>query len=135
MKLQQLLSSLHGVRKTGPHSWIARCCAHEDKSPSLTIKATPETILLHCFAGCDTESILGAIGMSFDDLYPDHGREVKPGRISAADALRCVAFESLVITASAGTMRQRQLTDKEMERLVQASARIQAAIDMSGVRQ
>lgn len=134
MKLQQLLSSLAKVRQTSRDSWVACCPAHADKSPSMTIKAAPNTILIHCFGGCSTEEILGAIGMTFDDLYPDSGREVKPGKLSAADALRCIAFESLVVTATAGTMRQRAITPTEMERLVQASARIQASLEMAGVR-
>jgi hypothetical protein len=130
MKINELLGALTKVRKTGPDRWVACCPAHEDRSPSLTIAVKPDTILLHCFSGCDTESILGAVGMTFSDLYPDHDRLVKPSRINPRDAIEALAFESLVIVASAGTMRQRNLTEKEMARLVQASSRIQAARDM-----
>lgn len=133
MKLDLLLSSLHKVRKTGADSWVACCPAHADKSPSMTVKATPETILIHCFAGCSTAEILGAVGMTFDDLYPAHNRTVKPQKLSARSALECIAFESLVVSASAATMRQRQLTDKETARLIQACGRIQASLDMAGV--
>ncbi len=135
MKTQELLSCLLRVKRTSSNSWVACCPAHEDRSPSLTIKETPETVLLHCFAGCSTDEILGAVGMTFDDLYPDHREHIKPQRLSAPDALRCVAFESLVVVASAGTMRERDLTSDEMSRLVTASARIQAAIEMAGVRE
>jgi hypothetical protein len=134
MKTHDLLSRLTKLRKTGKDSFVACCPAHQDKSPSMTVRITPETILIHCFAGCSTEEILGAIGMEFGDLYPDHGRDVKPTRISSADALRCVAFEALVAAASAATMRTRALGAAEIERLMQASARINAALDMAGVR-
>lgn len=133
MKIQQLLDSLTKVRRTGPDRWIACCPAHDDNGPSLTIKATSETVLIHCFAECSTEEVLGAVGMTFSDLYPDHQELVKPQRLSAPDALRCIAFEAKVAAASMGTMRQRPLTEKEQARLIKASSRIQAALDMAGV--
>lgn len=131
MKLDQLLSSLSKVRKVGPDSWVACCPAHADKSPSLTVKATPETILLHCFAGCAPVEILGAVGMTFDDLYPAHDRTVKPQKLSPRAALECIAQESMLVAASGATMRQRELTASEMARLVKATSRIQAAWEMA----
>ena len=133
MKLNQFISALSKVRKTGPDSWVACCPSHKDKSPSLAIKATPETMLIHCFAGCSTEEILDAVGMTFDDLYPDHGRTVKPHKLHPRAALECIAFESLVVAASGYALRSRPLTVTEMERLVQATSRIQAAAEMAGV--
>lgn len=130
MKLDQLLGSLQKVKKTGADRWVACCPAHEDKGPSLAIKANENTVMLHCFAGCCTEEILSAVGMTFSDLYPTGGAPQKPQRIPATEALRCISYETLVVVASAGTMRQRELTESEMSRLVQASARIQAAQEM-----
>ena len=135
MKTQELLSRLQKVKRTSSNSWVSCCPAHEDRDPSMTIKETPETVLVHCFAGCSTEEVLGAVGMTFDDLYPDHQEHVRTQRLSSSDALRCIAFESLVVVASAGTMRERDLTSDEMSRLVTASSRIQAAIEMAGVRE
>jgi hypothetical protein len=133
MKTADLISRLKKVKKTGPRRWVACCPAHADKTPSMVITETDKTVLVHCFSGCSTEEILGAVGMTFDDLYPDHRELVRPGKIPISDALRCIAFEALVVTASAGTMRDRPLTEEEMARLVQASGRIQAAMTMSGV--
>lgn len=65
-----LLSKLEGVKQAGPGKYQARCPAHPDKSPSLAIKHDDDAILVHCFAGCATESVLSAIGLSFSDLYP-----------------------------------------------------------------
>jgi hypothetical protein len=71
-KLDALLARLEGVRATGPDRWQAQCPAHEDKSPSLSIRdAGGDRTLLHCFGGCDPEDILTAIGMNWADLYPD----------------------------------------------------------------
>jgi len=36
-KIDNLLSRLSGVKKTGVNQWVAKCCAHNDKSPSMTI--------------------------------------------------------------------------------------------------
>ena len=135
MKTQELLSRLQKVKRTSSNSWVACCPAHEDRMPSMTIKETPETVLIHCFAGCSTDEVLGAVGMTFEDLYPDHHDHIRPQKLNASDALRCIAFESLVVVASAGTMRQRDLSKDEMERLVTASGRIQASLEMAGVRE
>lgn len=133
MKTQEFLSRLSKVKNTGSGRWIACCPAHEDKSPSMSVKQTDETILIHCFAGCSIDSILGAVGMDVSDLYPDHQRLVKPQKLSAPDALRCIAYEALVVMASAGTLRQRGLTPDEIGRLAKASGRIQASLEMAGV--
>jgi putative DNA primase/helicase len=43
---------------------MALCPAHDDHNPSLSIKETSEgKVLLHCFAGCSFEAILGALGL------------------------------------------------------------------------
>jgi hypothetical protein len=52
-----------------PGKWIARCPAHKDKTPSLSISFRDESIALYCHAGCSTEDVLDAIGLTFTDLY------------------------------------------------------------------
>ena len=49
----------------------ARCPAHEDKTPSLsvTISANSDCVLLHCFTGCQTEDIVDALGWKMRDLF------------------------------------------------------------------
>lgn len=44
------------------------CPVHTDKRASLTISRKDNKILLKCHAGCNTESILEAVGLSFKDL-------------------------------------------------------------------
>jgi DNA primase len=52
-------------------SWTARCPAHADKGPSLAVREGDDgRVLLHCFAGCETANVLGAIGMDMTDLFP-----------------------------------------------------------------
>ncbi len=67
-----LLNLLEGVKRTKRNSYVARCPAHDDKSPSLSVAFTDEgRILVHCFAGCSAGDIMAAVGLSLGDLFPD----------------------------------------------------------------
>ena len=78
MTTDTLLSRLSSVRQTGPGKWQARCPAHDDRSPSLSIRQTDDgKILIHCWSGCDTEAVITAIGLTWRDLYPDRWREAE----------------------------------------------------------
>ena len=82
MSVESLLSKLEGVRETGQGQWLARCPSHDDRSPSLSVRAGDNgAVLIHCFAGCAPGEVLAAVGMEFGDLYPD--RQVAPFRLSA----------------------------------------------------
>ncbi|MGB2621023.1 MAG: AAA family ATPase [Candidatus Acidiferrum sp.] len=56
------------ARRVGA-SYMAKCPAHEDKNPSLSIGEKDGKILLNCMAGCATKDVLGAMGMTFEDLH------------------------------------------------------------------
>jgi putative DNA primase/helicase len=50
-----------GGRKSGL-GWVAFCPAHDDRVPSLSICEAPDgKILVHCHAGCDQHSVIGAL--------------------------------------------------------------------------
>jgi AAA domain len=50
--------------KRNGSGWIARCPAHDDRSPSLSIAESGDGhLLLHCHAGCTFEQILKAAGV------------------------------------------------------------------------
>jgi DNA primase len=71
-KLQELLSRLDGVRRTGEDSYVAKCSAHADRSPSLAIKLGRDgRTLIHCFAGCEPLDILDSIGLTLNDLFAE----------------------------------------------------------------
>ena len=68
----QILDRLRGVRKTGERKWTAQCPAHDDRSPSLSIRECDDgKVLIHCFTGCDYKAILAAVCMKPGDLFPD----------------------------------------------------------------
>jgi len=70
--VQNLLRRLNGVKKTGRDQWQARCPAHDDRKPSLSIgRGRDGRALVICHAGCSTASVLSAVGLSEADLFPD----------------------------------------------------------------
>lgn len=73
-KIDATLSAFEGIERQSSSSvsWIAKCPAHDDKTPSLSIsigREKPDLILIHCFAGCTLDSVLRAAGLTFRDLY------------------------------------------------------------------
>jgi hypothetical protein len=40
---------------------MCRCPAHDDRTPSLSVRAGRNRLLLHCFAGCEASAILSAL--------------------------------------------------------------------------
>ena len=73
MSLEELLTRLELVRRCG-RGWMARCPAHMDKSPSLSICIAEDgLILMHCFAGCAVEQICASLGLTMRHLFPDSG--------------------------------------------------------------
>jgi hypothetical protein len=83
------------VRETGPGRWIAKCPAHKDRNPSLSIRELDDgRILLNDFAGCPTTDVIAALGMQMIDLFPEPlGHQIRPShaRIPAADILNLIA--------------------------------------------
>ena len=66
-----VIARLLDAHATGHGRWTARCPAHPDRRPSLSIRAGDDgQVLLHCFAGCATERVLTALGLAWTDLFP-----------------------------------------------------------------
>jgi putative DNA primase/helicase len=74
MSAAELIERLERVKRSG-EGWVARCPAHEDNRPSLSITEGEDgRVLLHCFAGCTVESIAAALGLELTELFADNGR-------------------------------------------------------------
>jgi RecA-family ATPase len=66
-----VLARLDRHKAKGHGQWIARCPAHDDRNPSLSIKEGENgAVLLKCFAGCDTAAVVAAMGLELSDLFP-----------------------------------------------------------------
>ena len=139
MGADRLLSRLEGVKRTGPGRWIARCPAHADKRASLSIRELEDgRVLLHDFAGCSAHEVLSAVGLGMEDLFPEREiqHHVKGERrpFPAADILRCLAFEGLVVaSAGAAMLTGEPLSGVDRERLMLAVARIRGGLDAGGL--
>jgi hypothetical protein len=139
MSIDNLLSRLEKVKRSGQGRWHARCPAHDDKGPSLSIRELNDgRILIHCFAGCDVQSVLSAVSLEMDALFPSSTNDFhgKPERrpFAAADVLRAIAFEALVVCASAAALLSGEpFTEDNRTRLILAASRIQAALTAAGV--
>jgi hypothetical protein len=68
--VENLVSCLQAKRSG--KGWRAKCPAHEDHEPSLSISEGADgRALLKCFGGCSTENVLVALGLTPCDLFPD----------------------------------------------------------------
>lgn len=135
MTAEVLLSRLTRVKRTGPDKWIASCPTREDRSPSLAIRELDDgTVLLHDFGGESVESILGAVGLEFSDLYPDRptdGRKPVKRPFNASDVLRLVAFEAKVAALVINDALNGEIvTETDYERLVTAGMRLADAAEV-----
>ncbi len=70
MQVENILSLLNGVRRSGT-GWIARCPAHPDRNPSLSVKEGERGVLLRCWAGCTVKTICASSGLRVCDLFFD----------------------------------------------------------------
>ncbi len=101
MIIHELLQRLDGVKDCGGGKYRARCPAHQGKSQSLAIRACDDgRLLLHCFAGCDVESVCDAVGMKLRDLMPPKAvsHHVRGEPWNPRDVLESVAHEIFVAT-------------------------------------
>ena len=134
MSAAALLVRLEGVRQTGSGRWLARCPAHDDQHPSLSIRELDNgRVLIHDFAGCSPHDVLNAIGLPFSALFPDGARgqrlphERRP--FAAHDVLRCVAHHALVCAIAASDAVAGRLSGVDAERAMQAAGLILDALD------
>ncbi|WP_295471172.1 virulence-associated protein E [uncultured Pseudomonas sp.] len=117
--LENVLSRLDKVKSAGAGKWNACCPAHDDKSPSLSIKeASDGVVLLKCWAGCTALDIVCAIGLELRDLFPGVKRE-RNGPSRAA-----VQHEQTIYRIGSALLEQGPLTGKDLERFNLAKQRL-----------
>lgn len=71
MQINEFLQRLQSVKGNGTQ-YTAKCPAHDDKRASLSIAAGEDgRILVNCHAGCSSEAICSALGLTLKDLYAE----------------------------------------------------------------
>ena len=143
MSIQNLLDRLEGVKETGHGGDVARCPAHDDRSPSLAIRETTDgRILVHDFAGCETEAVLGAVGLEFKDIMPErignerqYGNRYRPLKkvltpFDAKQLIQTLDHEAKIVYLIGCDFQERKSLDEDtLQRLALATQRIGTARD------
>jgi len=121
-RLNQIVSRLEHYReikakRNNLRSFVARCPAHDDKSPSLSIDLTSKgNILIHCFSGCGALAVLEALNLNWADLYPNDDYFENHGRRKRIHS--CISTHELHLEISRSRRKQgfkQTLADKESE--------------------
>lgn len=133
MSAAPLLNRLDGVKQTAPGRWLARCPAHKDRSPSLSIRELDDgRVLLHDFGGCEVGDVLETIGLTLSDLFekPLGNLASSHSQIPSRDLLEIINHEIIVAAIILADVRlSRAISDEQWMRIAQAAARIGGARD------
>lgn len=136
MSLRDKFGALPKFKMIGPDKARMSCPGplHDrgDKNPSLSVRETPEgVLLLKCWAGCKLHEILQPMGLEPADLYPTPAHFHLPQMhrpFTASDALAGLEYSSLVLVQIADQLATgAPLSDADRRSLVQATMRIQCA--------
>lgn len=101
--IARLKNKGYRVKYTGKNSYMAQCPCHEDKEPSLAVSEGDDgRVLLKCFAGCDTEDIVKALGLSMADLFPPKEKSLKQSKPQQSEARRAYQSPTYVYTDEQG---------------------------------
>ncbi|PMQ03722.1 hypothetical protein DyAD56_18630 [Dyella sp. AD56] len=138
MGVSLLLNRLDNVRRS-PSGWRANCPNdHANAKSSLAISESSDgRILLHCFACQDTPGILGRLGLTLADLYPEQLSQTAVVNREAREAFRRHAWTAalgvLSREAKITALAARDLADggilsnADADRVAIAARRIDAA--------
>lgn len=135
--IDRVLSRLERVKRTGPDRWIARCPAHDDRRPSLSIhEAEDRKVLLKCWSGCSAQAVTEALGLSLADLFPGDRRSLHESGTGSMrrtfdyrDALTGIAHEATVARLIIEAVNRGDEMDTEsLDRLALAEQRISDAL-------
>ena len=110
-ELELVLSRLVAVRERQNSQWSARCPAHADDGPSLSVRLGDNGgVLLHCFAGCEVREIVAALDLQLHNLFPpcerpDRAPRRTPSLLTDGQALELAVDEinfAAITVASVG---------------------------------
>lgn len=135
----EFLSRLEGVRRSGPGRWLAKCPAHDDRSPSLSIREADDgRTLITCFAGCDAGAVAGSVGLTLRDLFPNGSTVAARGArnpVPVSDVLEAIEGDALLVAVIAADLsRGEEVTKDRRGKLLDAAGRITAAIEFGKER-
>jgi hypothetical protein len=132
----KLLDRLPRPRQSRLGAWAAGCpCCQSKRGRPISVRELDDgRVLLHAFCGCDTGAVLGALGLTLSDLFPErlplHSYPATHSRIPAADLLEVISAETCVISLIATDLLvKKAIREADWQRLAKAAARIHHARD------
>jgi len=139
--INNLLDRLEYVKQSKPDHWRAKCPIHQkeqSKSRSLSIVETESgSALIHCFAGCAYDTVLGAIGLQPSDLFPkdDYIERAKSSQKPAGKSYRRVIEDArgaatIVEVGARMLSRGETLDADDLITLAGASADLRGMLDV-----
>jgi hypothetical protein len=79
MTVAEFLERVGGGRKSAGDKWAARCPAHDDRTPSLSVwEGRDGRVMFNCHANCSKPEVLAALGLTWADVGPSNGRRLPP---------------------------------------------------------
>ncbi len=131
MNINDFIGYFEKSYRSGKDEYQCLCPAHNDKTASLSIKNLPdERILIHCFAGCAANDILGAVGLTFDDIVPKRLGDFKPVSkpFNPYAVLKAISNETLLVAlAGLEVANGKTLPQEDKDRLMIAVNRLREA--------
>jgi len=136
--IDAMLHRLERVQRSG-HGWRADCPNEHKTHGTLSLAQGDDgRVLLHCFAGCSTADVLGALGLTLGDVMPERLRDDSPeGRRTARERFRLASITAaagvierearIVHLAGCDLLRGQALPPDDVQRLGEAVERIASA--------
>lgn len=111
MRYQPTSETLAAIQRlggawSGGHAMV-RCPAHEDRTPSLSIRQGRTALLVHCFAGCESAEVMRAIRGVLGHALSSQRAEPEPANDRTAPFRRLWNDSSPI----EGTLGERYLQD------------------------
>lgn len=137
--IENILSRLNKVKKSGAQSWRACCPAHGGTHQNLALRINDVGVIeVKCFSHlCEGREIMASIGLTLADLYPDRidppkglGRRTK---WNPYEVLACVSSESLLVAHFGSELQTHPLSEIDRNRLFKAVNHLRAAAKLAGV--
>lgn len=124
-----VLSKLDKPKRNGSGKWIACCPAHDDSSPSLQISERENgSVGIHCFAGCETPSVVEALGLGMGDLFADSLSPAAAREYQQKAEAKRLQRERLIEEAGRSVLANGgELSGGDIQRLAQAQAELDEA--------
>ena len=131
MNIYEFIGHFEKSYKSGKDEYQCICPAHDDRTASLGVKEMPDgRILINCFAGCAANDILGAVGLTFDDIVPQRIGDFKPVSkpFNPYSVSKSISNETLLVALAAIDIANgKKLPLEDHDRLMVASQRLRKA--------